>query len=339
MKCIFCLKERPGTEEHIFPRAIGGKLTTDRVCKLCNSSFGSKVDAALSDNFLVRGHRARLRLAGNSGEPPAMHELLLGVGRLAENPSIRVEVRFDECEQKIVTRTLHHASDAIMPDGSKARKIVVDEKDAGDLPKIIQRERERHGVPPLSVEALEAEVSRFRDNVTVINNPKVLFERSYSFAFVRHAMIKIAYELAFLWLGEDYINDPSAAELRDVIHSADPNSTDKLPAYVADAEGFEAFKLWPSNETEHLAYAFAGDDGIAIAVRVFNIHAAFVWVTKDPTRYLSGRDAGQRLRFLCMDAITGQKRDVPMMDELARIAAAIVVSRNNEIVKSDDLSY
>ena len=254
MRCIFCLKERPGTREHVFPRAIGGRLTTDRVCKPCNSVLGGRVDVALSDNFLVRGHRARLRLAGNSGEPPAMHELLLGVGRLANNPEQRIEITFDERTQKLVTRALHHASDVIMQDGSKARRIVVDEKDAGELSKIVQRERRRHGATPLSAEALEKEISRFRENVTTTKNTSVVFERSYSFAFVRHAMIKIAYELAFLWLGEDYLDDPSAAELRNAICAGDPNSTDKLPAYVADAEDFGAFKLWPASETEHLAY-------------------------------------------------------------------------------------
>lgn len=335
MRCIFCLNERPGTEEHVFPRAIGGRLTTDRVCKPCNSALGSRVDAALSDNFLVRGQRAHLGLAGNSGEPPAIHEMLLGVGRLANNPEQRVEITFNEQTQKIVIRALHHALDVVMPDGSKARKIVVDEKDADKIPKIIQRERKRHGLPPLSAEALEEETTRFRDNVdvTTIENPSVLLERSYSFAFVRHAMIKIAYELAFLWLGEDYLDDPSAAELRDAVCADDPNSTDKLPACVADAEEFEAFKLWPASETEHLAYAFACNDGIAIAVRVFNIHAAFVWVTKEATRFLSGQNANKKLRFIRMDALSGKILDIPMMDEFGRIAAEIVANANSGMLK------
>ena len=300
----------------------------DRVCKPCNSVLGGRVDVALSDNFLVRGHRARLLLAGNSGEPPAMHELLLGVGRLANNPEQRIEITFDERTQKLVTRALHHASDVIMQDGSKARRIVVDEKYAGELSKIVQRERKRHGAPPLSAEELEKEISRFKENVTTTENTSVVFERSYSFAFVRHAMIKIAYELAFLWLGEDYLDDPSAAELRSAICAEDPNSTDNLPAYVADATDFGAFKLWPASETEHLAYAFVGNDGIAIAVRVFNIHAAFVWVTKEAPRFLSDQNAGQKLRFIRMDALSGKMLDIPVMDEYGRISAKMVAEAN-----------
>ena len=37
MRCIFCDQERPGSEEHVFPLAISGRLITDRVCKPCNS--------------------------------------------------------------------------------------------------------------------------------------------------------------------------------------------------------------------------------------------------------------------------------------------------------------
>jgi hypothetical protein len=66
MRCIFCLLERPRSVEHVFPLAIGGKLTTDRVCQQCNSTLGSRVDSALSDFPPVRQRRAELALAGNA---------------------------------------------------------------------------------------------------------------------------------------------------------------------------------------------------------------------------------------------------------------------------------
>jgi len=282
--------------------------------------LGSRVDAALTDNFLVRGHRAHLRLAGHSGEPPAIHELLEGVGRLSNAPEHRVEVKFDKRTQKLVMRVIPHTADIIMPDGSKACKITIDEKDALQLPKIIQRKRKQHGVPLLSPEDLQKEIKRFKESTKTVENPALHFERSYSFAFVRHAMIKIAYELAFLWLGEEYIDDPSAEKLRNAVCANDPSSTDKLSAHVTNAEGFAAFKLWPANETEHLAYAIVVDDGIGIAVRVFNIHASFVWVTKKPKRFLSEKNANQRLRFIRMNAVEKKKQDIPMIDELRRIA-------------------
>jgi hypothetical protein len=294
----------------------------------CNSYLGKRVDVELSNNFIMKGHRAKLRLAGNSGKPPPIYESLVGIGKLASNPEQRVEITFDKITQKPVVRMLPHISDVIMPNGNKARRIVVDQKDTGELAKIIQRERKRHGVAPLSEEALEKEIKRFQDNATIIENPSIIFERSYSVAFIRHAMIKIAYELAFLWLGEDYIDDPSATELRNAIFATDPNSTDKLPAYISNAEGFEAFKMWPQSETEHLAYAFVNDDGIAIAIRLFNIHAAFVWVTKLQERYISEVGADQKIRFMRINALSGKILNIPLTEEFGRIASEIVVKAN-----------
>lgn len=48
MLCIFCCQERAPSCEHVLPLAIGGTITTDRVCEECNSTLGSRVDAALS---------------------------------------------------------------------------------------------------------------------------------------------------------------------------------------------------------------------------------------------------------------------------------------------------
>ena len=120
MRCIFCLQERPGSEEHVFPIAIGGRLTTDRVCEPCNSTLGSRVDAALSENFLGRCRRAELGLAGNSGKPPAPYEILLGVAKLAEHPERRVRIKFDKATRKLDIKALYHSADVILPNGSQS---------------------------------------------------------------------------------------------------------------------------------------------------------------------------------------------------------------------------
>jgi hypothetical protein len=37
MKRIFCLEEKPSSDEHVFPEAIGGTLHIDRVCESCSN--------------------------------------------------------------------------------------------------------------------------------------------------------------------------------------------------------------------------------------------------------------------------------------------------------------
>jgi hypothetical protein len=323
MKCIFCLSERPPSREHIFPLAIGGRLTTDRVCKTCNATLGSRVDSALSDSYLVRNRRADFGLAGNSGTVPMKHELLLGIATLAEYPEWRVQTTFNKTTGKIDTRMIPQVAELILPDGTKGAHIAVDARDADQIPKLIQRARKRQDLAPASSEQLAIDYEKLISSVININNPKMVMKKSYDFSFVRHALVKIAYELAFLWLGETYLDDPSAADLRAAICSINPNSTDRLPVCTTD-DAFDAFYLWPENPTNHLAWSWASDDGIAIALRVFNAHAAVVWVTKNPARYLSGLNAQSKLRFLSIDPANGDMIDVPVEVEWLRIASEIV---------------
>jgi hypothetical protein len=260
-------------------------------------------------------------LAGRSGTLPAVHEFLVGPARLAEDPDQKVLVAFNKTTGRLDTRAIPRIVNVVMPDGTKGAKIVVDERDVDQIPKLIQRARRKAGFPPVSAEQTAVDIQM--TTKIAIDNPKLLMRKSYDFSYVRHAMIKIAYELAFLWLGEAYLDDPSAAELREAICAPDPNSTDRLPVFTSD-EAFEAFYLWPEEKTNHLAFAFAGDDGIAIAVRIFDAHAAVVWVTKDAARYLSCQDAQSKLRFLSINPATAQMVDVPMEDEWRRIVMEIV---------------
>ena len=215
MLCIFCLKERSPSLEHVFSLAIGGTITTDRLCQQCNSVLGSRVDAALNNFLPIRIRRANLGLAGHGREPPDRFEILLGEHKVIGPAANRIRTTFNKATGKLDHRQLYHVADVVLPDGKKARQVTLDERDINQIPKIIQRERKRHGLPPLPKEGLAAAAKRF--TITVVDNPLVQVTINVSFAFLRHAMMKIAYELAFLWLGEAYLDDPTARELRKAI--------------------------------------------------------------------------------------------------------------------------
>lgn len=44
-RCIFCLEEKPLTDEHIVLKTLGGDLSKKLLCKECNSRFGEGLDA------------------------------------------------------------------------------------------------------------------------------------------------------------------------------------------------------------------------------------------------------------------------------------------------------
>ena len=323
MLCIFCCQDMPPSLEHVFPLAIGGTVTTDRVCATCNSDLGTRVDAALSDFFPVRMRRAKLKLAGNSGVPPAWYEMFLGQAKLIGQIADRVQTTFNKATGQLDTRQLYHAVDVVTPDGKKARQITIDARDKDQIPTIIRRERQRHGLPPLSDKELAVLAGAY--TITVVENPLVQISPTINFAYLRHAMMKIAYELAFMWLGEEYLTDPLAFELRAAICSPDVASTDAVAGYVGEAEGCEVFnKFWVPHEEHHLAYAnIVAGKAVVICVRIFDIYAAAIVVSHDPSRYVCTIGDHPKLRFLAINSVSGRTIDTAFDKESQRLAVAM----------------
>jgi len=321
MLCIFCSSERPPSLEHIFPLAIGGTITTNRVCSACNSVLGSRVDAALTDFLPIRSRRAKLGLAGHRGEPPPQWDILFGEQKLMGTEADRIFTTLNKATGKLEHRQLYHATDIVTPDGKKARKITLDERDKDQIPKVIQRERKRHGLPPLSEEVLAIEAQKFES--TTIDNPVVQVNIDVSFAFVRHAMMKIAYELAFRWLGEPYLDDPLAIQLREAICKDDLTSTDMLAGYVGWAEPCTAFRFWTPHEAHHLAFASVVANSVVIATRIFDQYAVAIPVSRDPGRYLRSRVDTAKLRFLAIDSVSRETIETTFEAEQFRLAAAM----------------
>ncbi len=66
-----------------------------------------------------------------------------------------------------------------------------------------------------------------------IEHPEVFYRLKFDMASIRRGILKIAYELAFLWLGESYLDDPMAAILRSVVR----DGADAIdPGYPRDDE-------------------------------------------------------------------------------------------------------
>lgn len=325
MRCIFCSEERPPSREHIFPLAIGGTITTDRVCAGCNSILGSRVDSALNNFLPVRTRRAELGLAGNSGEPPSIFEMFLGDQKLIGPEANRIRTSLNKVTGRLDHRQLYHATDVVLPDGKKARQITLDERDKNQIPTIIQRERKRHGLPPLSSEELAVKASEF--TVNAVENPLIKVDVPVSFAFLSHAMMKIAYEFAFLWLGESYLDDPLAVELRNAILNKDISSTDSVAGYVGWAESCTIFKYWTPHKAHHLAFASVVSGAVIVAVRVFDIYAAAIPVSRDASRYVGIDANAMKAPFLVIDAATGGTVETTFGEEQRRLAREMAKHR------------
>jgi len=320
MRCIFCLDDRPPSDEHVFPLAIGGSLHTDRVCLECNSILGETVDAPLCNHVFIIVRRAQLNLAGNSGTVPDGLKALFGTGELVGDPTKRLQVRTDPETGKPDLRMLYHATETQVGKDVKQRQIVIDEKDAGQLGTIIQRERKRAGFEPLPEEELRAQVEILAAGVQTIEKPQLHHQIKIDVAEFRKGLVKIAYELAFIWLGESYLDDPMAAKLRDVILSRLDEQRAAVRGTFESGNDMVPVKPWAQDKDCHVAYnAVLGND-IAVCLKIFDIFSAVVVVSEEKDRYVKGQFDEKAIRFIHLDPVSGSNRQCSFIEEMGRLA-------------------
>jgi hypothetical protein len=309
MRCIICLEDRSGTAEHVFPLAIGGSLVTDRVCRPCNSHLGDTADSYLTNHPLIEIERSAFRLAGNSGEVPDPLRKLMRRSTLKDDgQKVRVETAPDGT---VDVRLLYHERESVTPKGDLIREVSIDARDRGDLRKIISRQRKRANLPPLSAAELQQEIEEtVRQGTRTLGRPTIHARSDIDINLFRLGLLKIAYELGFLWFGEIFLGQPEAVEMRDVL----------LRRKNLDASTIEhsiqiglapPMMLWRRPAGWHIAYSMEVRGRVALALKIFNTFSA-TFICGDAARLPSGQ-------FIALDVRAGTWRQTAFLKELHRV--------------------
>ena len=326
MRCIFCLKEKVESDEHVFPFAIGGCLITKRVCASCNSKLGTSIDAPLINHTAILLRRAELGIAGKSGDVPDAFSHLFGDAVLASDKSQRLKITVDPSTNKLDIYKLYWSPPLEhQNDGRIIKRITVDVRDVGTIDKSIQRERKRLGLEPFPQEYIDKIMADALKNITTTENPEVIstIEQDTQHLFER-GLVKIVYELAFFWFGEDYLDDPVAIHTRTYINNL---MTLKAGAASVPMKGIitsnilQPMELWSGNRNIHIAYAMVKENSAAICLKIFDLFYAVLLVSENANRYLAGHLSDEKLRFLVIDPITRTMMETTFMEEIRRIVS------------------
>jgi len=330
MKCIFCLQDRPCSDEHIFPFAIGADLVFDRVCAFCNSMLGISADAPLVEHPLVLLRRWQLSIPDRNGETPDAIGKILKFGVLADDPSQRYRLTTDKTTREPKIELLHGEKAVALPDGGWAKQVSIDAVDLKAAKKkletILQRERQRHKLPSLTPGELEIQVT-----VILAQKPQTLLNPTINtivkmdgFGF-NLGLLKIAYEIAFRWLGECYLVDPYAEKIRAILRAA--SREDAISAIgqirydsATPHEGSSPpFLPWRDDVNEHIAYLRMNGDSLVMFVRVFDCVSCSVQVTESCEQYARGQLDPSVIRFIGINATSRQTRETSYIDEIGRL--------------------
>ncbi|WP_337170178.1 HNH endonuclease [Gemmatimonas aurantiaca] len=302
--CIICTTPKPEAEfhpEHVFPSAIGGRLVVHNVCDQCNHTLGSAVDSSLTDHWLIQTRRMQLGISGNSGKVPNP----LARGHLVGDPTYRLRdvVAGDGGPGKlIIERSVQRTKQA---DGSEMISIRLDESEAADLPALVNKILKRAGHDALPEADIEKHAVTHSINAEVevsgVNIDLVEYKRG---------VLKIAYELACRWLGDAFLQEPAASDIRDCL--LDPKETQISAAlcgriYFAGAEPQIPLPWGPN---VHVGILLITNDHVALVVRIFDIIEAQITMSHQPSHY-----ARVASMFVMNDSVSGDVREGRLEDE------------------------
>lgn len=312
MICIMCLADRPESDfndEHVFPESIGGNFIVRTVCTNCNSVLGTTVDVDLTDHFLVQGERMLLNIPGKSGHVPNPLER----GTLVDDPTHKIISVLSADGKPIELHTVTGVNRKKNTDGSETISIHVDRSEEDNLPQIVNKIRVRAGLPPLSIDEI-----RSLQVQQTLPNPWANIQAKIDLIRYHRAIVKIAYELAYHWLGPAYLGDPFSTRLRQLLFDkGNPNDWSnkyKVPGNIAFIDGNSQYPFWMDRTKSHIGMLMSTGGRICAYVRIFELMEGIVQISASAHLYptFSGM-------FISTNPKTGDRRESSLSDEIARI--------------------
>lgn len=288
MQCIVCMEMKPRRTsggEHVIPYALGGSLTIDRVCEDCDSRLGHEADAGLSNHFKIEQRRAELGLRGQSGSvPEPEHRSFKRPVASKRDPKHRVLLRRDRAG-RITSRTLPHVEFRITvtPEGMLIEPVAVyiDPNDAHEAKGLAVAALRKAGLED------ESTIEMISDSFTATLTPVEAPEEFESTIEVRvggykQGILKIAYELAWYWLGDRWLDDPTAIAMRDLLNG---RTSSGVRGKVFDDANVAIVARQGDQRVLHVAYLYEFDGKLILFIRLFDLLTAGFEVTEDASRY------------------------------------------------------
>ena len=286
MKCIICKEERnDATEEHIVPKGIGGSLVTYRVCKECNDKLGRRVDSELVNDWFMELKKFKHEIRGrrNKVKDP------FGIGTLKNDPDRNVIFGADKNGKPSikVAPKIEIENDKII--------VNVDPKERfEDIKIMVNKKLKRLGWYTLTEEQTKNIKKTLEGRSTNNGSLEILVQKEIIENPPFKGFVKIAYELGFYFLGEDYLNDATGKTLLKFILDTDPIEELIPKKYKIEGEVLlidhssdikKRFKLLNNNTNIHILAIFKTKHIIAVYIRLFSTYEGIIFISRTPDQY------------------------------------------------------
>jgi hypothetical protein len=106
----------------------------------------------------------------------------------------------------------------------------------------------------------------------------------------RDGLLKIAYELAWYWLGDPWLQDPIAQSMRAILNGQDPESA--VHGKIFDDANAGIVAVGGDQRLVHVAYVYEYNGHLLLFIRLFDLLTAAFEVAADASIYpLPGQNA------------------------------------------------
>jgi hypothetical protein len=240
---------------------------------------------------------------------------VFGHGSLASNPGVKIYMAPNPATGRMEPRVRYSSKPIQLDDGTEAIQVALDESQIGELEKIAQRARKRAGKEPYSDVEIQALVASAKQNMRTIEQPEVTYTIPMDTWDYQRGICKIVYELAWLWLGDAYLDDPTAEMLRTVILSGNEQ---RIVGSITMGSIIPTLSLWNGEPNAHIALGTQLGDTFFVGVRVFDVVSGLLSATNTAGMYppvIGGR-------FQLFDLSGSRSRSSTLHEEILRMIGA-----------------
>lgn len=312
MKCILCCEDKQESrfsDEHVFPDSLGGKLILENmVCRDCNGTYGHSVDSDLVNHELIKLIRLAYQIKGKSGNVPNPLE----AGHVVEKEHHKIKYKMSDDGTPEALYTVPSIEKEPLGDGLIISGHV-DTCDAGKIEGIIKSICKRQGMV-----VSEEELKKLRNTEILKSQPEIKIQTSFDLVRYKKGILKISYELACYWLGEKYLNDRTAALIRDALKDERDMSQWKgvhnLKGNIDFIGNHSRIPFWDDKPASHIAFMMQTQGVLIIYVRIFRAFEGIVEVSKTPEAYSVGDGS-----FIEIDTKLDEMRASTFIEELSSL--------------------
>jgi uncharacterized protein YlaI len=310
--CIICRKDKEEqlfNDEHVIPDSLGGKLIIKNVCKDCNSRLGTKIDAKLINNLLVDLVRYVHQIKGKSGKIPFPFKNGVLINDMAQ------KIQFNGMKPQLSPRVNIDTSNKI------ANIRVSNQNEAN---KIIKKILKRQGVVNLSEKELRSNIISKRSTKF---QPEIRINDQINIEGIEIALVKIAYEIAYYWLGEIYLNDSLGERISNMIFQYSMNGEYKLEYELiigktlkdklmdAFINKYSPLFKFDNIDIVHIIVLFEYEGQVKCWIRIFDVFERMISVSNDSKQY---RNIQYPYLLFC-DPISGKHIEGNLVELLSNI--------------------